>query len=279
MDMSPAPTARPVAIVTGASAGIGRATAIALAEAGFEVWAGARRLARMDPLLEHGVRVLPLDVTDHLSRADFVQTVLAGSGRIDLLVNNAGIGAYGSLEDMPLDAARGLFEVNLFGLAGMVQLVMPTMRTQQRGRIINISSVGAKIYEPFASWYHASKFALEGLSDSLRLEVKPFGVDVVMVEPGMVVSEWNSVARKSFMDLSRGGAYERRAKKFARLLTIADKRRMGGSAERVARAVVEAATVERPKTRYPVGVDARAMVRARRVLPDRALDKVFGQLG
>lgn len=269
----------PVAIVTGASSGIGRASAIALAAAGFEVWAGARRLERMTDLEAHGIRVLPLDVTDESSMAFFVDAVLAGAGHIDVLVNNAGIGLYGSVEDTPVERGRALFEVNLFGLARMCQLVLPGMRERKRGRIVNISSVGARIYEPFGAWYHASKFAVEGFSDSLRLEARPFGIEVALVQPGMVVSEWNGVARKDFLRLSKGGAYEKPARKFARLLAIADSRKLGSSPEVVARAVVAAARAQEPRTSYPVGAGANLLVGARRVLPDRALDAVLGKLG
>ena len=268
-----------VAVVTGASSGIGRASAIALAKAGFEVWAGARRTEKMVELGDHGIRILGLDVTDDASMQHFVDAVLAGAGRIDVLVNNAGFGLYGSVEDVPVQTGRELFDVNLFGLARMVQLVLPTMRAQKSGRIVNISSIGAKIYEPFGSWYHASKFAVEGFSDSLRLEVRPFGIDVSLVEPGVIVSEWNSIARKDFVEVSKGGAYEKAAKRFARLLALADKRSMGSSTEVVAEVVVAASMATRPRTRYAIGVGAGTAVAARRFLPDKAMDAVLGRLG
>lgn len=268
-----------VAVVTGASSGIGKATAIELARAGFEVWAGARRTARMEELGEHGIRVLPLDVTDDDSMVFFVQTVLAGAGRIDVLVNNAGKGGYGAVEDLPLEQGRAQFEVNLFGMARMVQLVVPTMREQRSGRIVNISSIGARIYEPFAAWYHASKFALEGFSDSLRLELRPFGIDVSIVEPGVVNSEWNAVARKDFIKVSKGGAYEKSARRMARVLALADRRGIGSDPSVVAETVVAACLATRPRTRYAVGAAARAAVAARRVLPDKAMDAVLGGLG
>ncbi|MGO4956197.1 oxidoreductase [Luteococcus sp. Sow4_B9] len=268
-----------VAIVTGASSGIGRDTAIELSRAGFEVWAGARRTARMKDLGSHGIRVLPLDVTDEASMAFFVDAVLAGAGRIDVLVNNAGRGGYGAVEDMPLASGRELFEVNLFGLARMVQLVLPAMRDQGSGRIINISSVGARIYEPFAAWYHASKYAVEGFSDSLRLEVRPFGIHVTMVEPGLIASEWNSIARKDFLKVSKGGAYERSARRMARLLALADRKAVGSSPRVVAETVVAASLATTPRTRYAVGAGAKAAVAARKVLPDSAMDAVLGRLG
>ncbi|GAA1394910.1 oxidoreductase [Luteococcus peritonei] len=268
-----------VAIITGASSGIGRATALELARAGFEVWAGARRTELMAELNAEGIRVLPLDVTDEASMRFFVDAVLAGAGRIDVLVNNAGLGGYGAVEDLPLEAGRAQFEVNLFGLARMIQLVLPTMRAQGQGRIVNISSMGAKIYEPFAAWYHASKFAVEGFSDSLRLELKPFGIHVAMVEPGIVVSEWNQVARKDFLAVSRGGAYEKAARRMARMLALADRSSLGSDPRVVAQAVVAASMATHPRTRYAVGTGARAAVTARRVLPDKVMDRVLGGLG
>ncbi|MEL4358890.1 MULTISPECIES: oxidoreductase [unclassified Luteococcus] len=268
-----------VAVVTGASSGIGRATAVELAKAGFDVWAGARRAQTMASLGEHGIKVLPLDVTDDASMRLFVDAVLAGAGRIDVLVNNAGIGGYGAVEDLPLSAGREQFEVNLFGLARMIQLVLPGMRERESGRIINISSMGAKIYEPFAAWYHASKYAVEGFSDSLRLELKPFGIDVCMVEPGLVQSEWNAKARKNLVSVSKGGAYEKGAKRMARMLALADRRSVGSNPKLVADVVVAAAMATHPRTRYAVGAGAKVAVTARRVLPDRAMDAVLGRLG
>lgn len=268
-----------MAIVTGASSGIGRASAIALAAAGFEVWAGARRMDRLGQLQAHGIRVLPLDVTDDASMRFFVDAVLAGAGRIDVLVNNAGIGLYGSAEELPIDLGREVFEVNLFGLARMVQLVLPGMRERGSGRIINMSSTGAHIYEPFGAWYHASKFAVAGFSDSLRLEVRAFGVDVVQVEPGLVVSEWNRIARQNLLSTSKGGPYAKAAKRFGRLLSIADARKLGSDPKVVARAVLAAARAQQPRTRYQVGAGAGLLVGARRVLPDKAMDAVLGRLG
>lgn len=267
-----------VAIVTGASSGIGRAAAIELAEAGFDVWAGARRTGRMAELGQYGIKVLPLDVTDEASMVHFVDAVLAGAGRVDVLVNNAGICGYGAVEDLPLAEGRAQFEVNVFGMARMIQAVLPGMRERGDGRIINISSIGAKIYQPFAAWYHASKHAVEGFSDSLRLEVRPFGIDVCLVEPGVIVSEWNQVARKNLVEVSKGGAYEKAARRMARVLALADRRSLGSESTLVAHTIVAAALAGKPRTRYVVGAGARAAVTARRVLPDRAMDGLLGGL-
>jgi hypothetical protein len=166
-----------IALVTGASAGIGEATARALVAAGYKVFAGARRLDRMAGLAALGATLLKLDLTDDASIVAAIEAIKSGAGRIDVLVNNAGYGSYGALEDVPLDEARRQFDVNVFGLARLCQLVLPIMRAQKSGKIVNVTSIGGKIWEPLGSWYHATKFAVEGLSDCLRVEVGHFGID------------------------------------------------------------------------------------------------------
>ena len=143
-----------------------------------------------------------MDVTDDASMVAGIQRIVDEQGRIDVLVNNAGYGSYGAVEDVPIDEARRQFEVNVFGLARLVQLVTPHMRAQESGRIINISSIGGKFYEPFGAWYHATKFAVEGFSDSLRMELRPFGIKVVLIEPGPIRTEWNEIARDSLLERS-----------------------------------------------------------------------------
>src|SRR6478672_3328346 len=207
------PAAPPVALVTGGSSGIGESTARALLAKGFTVYAVARRVDKMAALASAGVRTFAMDVTDDASMAAGISRIVEEQGRIDVLVNNAGYGSYGAVEDVPIDEARRQFEVNVFGLARLVQLVTPHMRAQGSGRIINISSIGGKFYEPFGAWYHATKFAVEGFSDSLRMELSPFGVQVVIIEPGPIVTEWNAISRDSLVEASRGGAYEGRAER------------------------------------------------------------------
>src|SRR6516164_3306739 len=179
-----------VALVTGASSGIGEATARQLAAAGFTVYAAARRTERMQQLTEAGIRPIAMDVTDDASMQTGVKTILNEQGRIDALVNNAGYGSYGALEDVPMSEARAQMEVNVFGAARLIQLVLPQMRQQRSGTIVNITSMGGKIYTPLGAWYHATKHALEALSDCLRMELKPFGINVVVIEPGGIRTEW-----------------------------------------------------------------------------------------
>ena len=263
--------------MTGGSSGIGEETARRLRRAGFGVYAVARRLDRLAGLERDGVRVFGMDVTDDASMTSGVERILGDTGRIDVLVNNAGYGSYGAVEDVPIDEARRQFEVNLFGLARLTQLVTPAMRHNGGGRIINISSIGGVIYEPFGAWYHATKFAVEGFSDSLRVELRPFGIDVVIVRPAGILTEWNSIARDGLVDSSRGGAYEQLADSAARRLASVDNRVLSSGPKPVARTIVKAATASRPRSRYATGRGARSIIATRRLLPDRAFDAVLAR--
>ncbi len=259
-----------VAIVTGASSGIGEATAERLQQAGFTVYAGARRLDRMAGLAERGIVIAELDVTDDASMVAFVDRVISEHGRVDVLINNAGYGSYGAVEDVPLEEGRRQFEVNLFGMARMIQLVTPSMRAARSGRIINISSIGGHFYEALGAWYHASKFAVEGFSDSLRLELHEFGIQVIIVEPGNIRTEWGGGAYESAEKYSIAGAYAPQVKAMEALYAQADKR--GADPSVVADTIVSAATDRRPKIRYATPVSAKAIIAAVTLVPDRILD-------
>jgi len=264
-----------VALVTGASSGIGESIAVHLAESGWTVHAVARRVERMAGLAARGVDTFAMDVTDDASMVAGVDRILSEHGQIDALVNNAGYGSYGPVEHVPIGEARRQFEVNVFGLARLTQLVTPHMRTRRRGRIVNISSIGGKVYEPLGAWYHATKFAVEGFSDSLRLELAPFGIDVVIVEPGPIVSEWNAIARQSMVERSVGTVYEDLARRMAVRFERVDTPRMSSGPEAVAEKVLKALEAANPAARYPAGRGARAIVTARRLLPDRAMDAIL----
>jgi NAD(P)-dependent dehydrogenase (short-subunit alcohol dehydrogenase family) len=226
----------------------------------------------MEPLAALGIQVLALDVTDGDSMRAAVGRVLEERGRIDVLVNNAGYGSYGALEEVDLGEGRRQFDVNVFGLARMTQLVLPAMRQAGRGRIINISSIGGKFYEPLGAWYHASKFAVEGLSDSLRLELKPHGINVSIIEPAGTISEWGRVAAQGLRESSGTGPYASQAQLMAGALASTDRAETAAQPSVVAAAVLHAATSPRPRTRYPVGSGARAILTLRRILPDRLFD-------
>lgn len=261
-----------VALVTGASSGIGEMTVRALIGAGFTVYAAARRVERMQGLVEIGARVVSMDVTSEESMSAGVRQIIHEARRIDVLVNNAGYGEYGPLEDVPIDEARRQFEVNVFGLARLTQLVLPGMRARRRGTLVNVSSMGGKFYEPLGSWYHAAKFAVEGLSDSLRIELKPFGVRVVIIEPGPILSEWSGIARESLLANSGGTPYEENARKVAKVLAAFDRPGRASGPDVVARAILRAVQSEHPAPRYPVGGNAGLILAARKVLPDRVFD-------
>ena len=184
------------ALVTGASSGIGEATARKLQSLGFTVYGAARRLDRLESLSADGIRPLEMDVTDDASMQAGMNQIISETGRIDVLVNGAGYGSYGALEDVAIDEGRRQLETNVFGAARLIQLALPHMRARKSGTIVNITSMGGKIYTPLGGWYHASKFALEALSDCLRLETKPFGIHVVVIEPGGIATAWGDIAAR-----------------------------------------------------------------------------------
>jgi NAD(P)-dependent dehydrogenase (short-subunit alcohol dehydrogenase family) len=263
------------ALVTGASSGIGAETAKGLMAAGYVVYAGARRVDAMGSLKTAGARVLSLDVTDDASMTSAVDAMLRETGRIDVLVNNAGYGSYGALEDVPLDEGRRQFEVNIFGLARLIQLVLPTMRAQGSGRIVNVSSVSGKIGEPFGCWYHASKHALEGLSDCLRMELSPFGIDVVIIEPGSTRTAWGGIARGSLTRHSGEGPYSDGARAHVRMMAQISEGTLPKAPSVVAATIVKAVRSRRPRTRYPTGGGARLALFLRRTLSDRGFDTII----
>ncbi|MCZ7457355.1 oxidoreductase [Streptomyces sp. WMMC940] len=272
-----------VALITGASSGIGEAAALELHTRGFTVYGAARRVERMSALAERGIRTIAMDVTDEDSLRAGVDRIVADTGRVDVLVNNAGYGSYGPVEDVALDEARRQFEVNVFGAARLTQLVLPLMRSQRSGRIINITSMGGKIHTPLGAWYHGTKFALEGFSDSLRMEVRPFGIDVVIVEPGAIRTEWSGIAADQLRKVSGDSAYAAQIASMAGALESESNARRSSSPSVVARAIGRAATSRRPRTRYAVGMGAKPLILTRRVLPDRAYDalvsRAMGGLG
>lgn len=263
-----------VVLITGASSGIGKESAALLINKGYTVYAAARRIEKMSDLQALGAIPIELDITNEHSIKGAVNLILSREKRIDVVVNNAGYGSYGALEDVPLDEARRQFDVNIFGLARLTQLVLPTMRNQKSGRIINISSMGGKFGEPHGAWYHATKFALEGLSDSLRMELKQFGIDVAIIEPGAIRTEWNQIARENLMKVSGTTAYGALAKKHVVFLEKGDGK-MGSEPIVVAKAIFKAASSSRPKTRYVVGAGAKPLLFLKNILSDRMFDKLL----
>ena len=264
-------------LVTGCSSGIGRATAERLAAAGWTVYASARRLGDVAGLA--GCRPLELDVTDDASLRTAVERIEHEEGAVGVLVNNAGYSQSGAVESVPLDEARRQFETNVFGLVRLTQLVLPGMRRQGWGRVVNVSSMGGELTFPGGGWYHASKHAVEALSDALRFEVEGFGIDVVVIQPGLIRTGFADAAVGSIehedgpyarfnaaVGAATAGAYEGG---FAR--------RLGGGPEAVAAAIERAVSARRPRARYRVTPSARLFIGLRRLLSDRAWDTLVGR--
>jgi NAD(P)-dependent dehydrogenase (short-subunit alcohol dehydrogenase family) len=266
--------ANKLALVTGASSGIGEATVKRMLARGWTVYAAARRTDRLEKLATSGARTLPLDLTDDASINAAVAEI-ASAGGLTALVNNAGYGSYGAVEDVPLDEARRQFEVNLFGAARLIQLTLPLLRRAEQARIVNISSVGGRMHEPFGAWYHATKFALEGFSDCLRMEVAPFGIDVVVIQPGGIRTEWGAISRDSLLAQSGAGVYARWARRHAGMLDQALAARWSSAPDVIALAVERALTSSHPKTRYAIGGGAKPLLAIRRLISDRMFDRLM----
>jgi NAD(P)-dependent dehydrogenase (short-subunit alcohol dehydrogenase family) len=263
-------------LITGCSTGIGRATAERLARGGHTVYATARRVDAVGDLARHGCRTLALDVCDEASRRAAVETVAKAEGGVGVLVNNAGYGSEGPVEEVPMDEVRRQFETNVFGLARLTQLVLPGMRAQGWGKIVNLSSMGGRMTLPGGGFYHATKYAVEALSDALRFEVRGFGIDVVIVEPGAIKTRFGDTAIDRIHAL---GGNDSPYAEFRRVIVkqIRDAYEgpmamLAAEPDAVARVIEKAITAARPRTRYPVTFGARLLMGLRRWLPDRAWD-------
>ncbi|MFF9496356.1 oxidoreductase [Streptomyces flaveolus] len=270
-------TTTKTALVTGASSGIGEATALKLIALGYTVYGAARRTDRLHKLAERGVRPLAMDVTDDESMRSGVSRIVTETGRIDVLVNNAGYGSYGALEDVSQEEARRQFDVNVFGAVRLTQMVLPHMRARRSGTVVNVTSMGGKIYTPLGGWYHGTKFALEALSDCLRMEVRPFGIDVVVIEPGGIRTEWSGIAADHLEKSSAGSAYSRQAEAVAASMRSEAMVKRMSPPTVIADAVSKAVTARRPRTRYATGFGARPLLALRRILPDRAFDAIMAR--
>ena len=263
-----------VALITGCSSGIGHATAQRLLADGYRVYATARRPETIADLAGAGATTLALDVTDEASMTAAVQTVVDAEGAVGVLVNNAGYSQSGAIESVPLDEVRRQYETNVFGLIRMCQLVLPRMRDQGSGTIINIGSMGGRLTFPGAGIYHSTKYALESISDSLRFEVRGFGVHVVLIEPGLIVTGFGDVASGS-ADAIAEGPYTDFNRHVAKLTSDAyagPMSKLGGGPETVAATVARALKAKRPKARYAVTPSAHLMINQRKVTPDRLWD-------
>jgi NAD(P)-dependent dehydrogenase (short-subunit alcohol dehydrogenase family) len=265
-------------LITGCSTGIGRATAERLARAGHPVYATARRVEAIADLEAAGCTLLALDVTDEASMQAAVDRVVADHGAVGALVNNAGYSQSGAVETVAMEDLRRQFETNVFGLTRMCQLVLPGMREQGTGRIVNISSMGANFTFPGGGVYHATKYAVEALSDALRFEVKGFGVDVVIIQPGLIRTEFSATAAAE-VDAGDGPYAAFNAQVVQATKDVYEKgplARLGGGPETVAKAIETAITTARPKLRYRVTPSAHLLITQRRLMPDGVWERFLG---
>ncbi len=262
-------------LITGTSSGIGRAAALRLAaRSDLTVYATARRTEAIADLADAGARVLPLDVTDEKSMIAAVDAVRHEHGAVGALVNNAGYGEYGTIEETGLDGVRRQFETNVFGLARLTQLVLPDMRAAGRGRVVNIGSMGGRIVFPGGGYYHASKYAIEAITDALRFEAAPFGIKVSLIEPGLIRTAFGDTAAST---LTRSWAPDG---PYAKINAATDHQMaqsyrstlLSAPPEAVAKVIERAVTGSRPRTRYVVTPAAKVMVHTRRLIGGRAFD-------
>ncbi len=265
-------------LITGCSSGIGKATALHLASRGMTVWASARKRSSLSELEAAGCRTLDLDVCEEASMEAAVRTVEAVHGAVGVLVNNAGYSQSGAIESVPLDRVREQFETNVFGVVRLTQLVLPRMRAQRWGRVINLSSMGGRLVFPGGGFYHATKYALEAISDALRFEVRGFGIEVVLIEPGLIRSGFSDAAT-SALSVAQGAddPYAAFHEHVARATVEAYERgplaRLAGEPLDVAKAIERAIVTARPRARYTVSASAKVLLTQRALLTDRAWDR------
>ena len=263
------------ALVTGASSGMGKVIARRLIQDGYQVYAAARSVEKMNDLAQLGARALRMDISRDEDILAAVDTIVSQTGGVDVLVNNAGFGLYGPIEEIGIDEARYQFEVNVFGAARLTQLLLPAMRARRSGYIINITSIGGKIYTPLGAWYHATKHALEGWSDCLRLEVAEYGIKVVIVEPGLIETGFGEVVSGSIVKRSASGPYGHLVGKVANSVKNAYGNGRGSDPKVIADVVARAVNSPHPRTRYAAGKYAKMLIRMRVWLGDRLFDRVI----
>ena len=263
-----------VVLITGASSGIGYMGAKLLAEKGNIVYGAARRVEKIEELVPFGVIPVRMDITDESSIRSCVEKIISEQGRIDALVNNAGYGYYGAIETVAIEEAKKQFDVNLFGTARLTQLVLPYMREQHNGRIVNVASIAGRMTLYLGAWYHASKYAVDAFYDALRMEVKPFGIDVSIVEPGGIRTDWGLVAADNLIASSCGSVYEKHAVNQAGLMRSAYSGNMLSKPELIAGAIVKAVSSRRPKCRYTLGRGAFSLLLLHGILPSRVWDSI-----
>lgn len=263
------------ALVTGASSGMGHEIAKRLMRDGYQVYAAARSVDKMEDLRSLGAELLRMDVSIDADMVAGVERILVETGGVHVLVNNAGFGLFGPVEEISLEEARYQFEVNMFGPARLTQLLLPSMRAKKAGKIVNITSMGGKIYTPLGSWYHATKHALEGWSDCLRLELSSHGIDVIVIEPGLIETAFADVGSKGFVERSGDGPYGKLTRAVAKVTRDSYGRGRNTPPRVIADVVGNAVAAKRPRTRYAAGKLAKPLIALRARLGDRIFDRII----
>ena len=264
-----------VILITGASSGIGKDTAISLIKHGHIVYGAARRLEMMQDIIQAGGHAIKMDILKDRNIDDVVNQIINEQNRIDVLINNAGYGLWGAVETISIDEAKRQFDVNIFGLAYLTKKIIPFMREQKSGKIINMSSMGGKVYTPFGAWYHATKYALEGWSDCLRIELKSFGIDVILIEPGVIKTEFQDVMMDSTVERSIGTPYEKKLKALEKATQEMYARGIGSPPSTITKLIIKAINSHNPKRRYVGGLFAKPMLFIKKWFGDKMYEKAI----
>lgn len=268
---------RKIVLITGASSGIGLETAKMLAKKGHIVYGTSRNIKKLEGLKEFGINCIELDVSLDESCKKCIDTIISKEGRIDVLINNAGYGSYGPIENVSIEEAKKQFEVNVYGVIRITKLVIPYMRDKKDGRIINVSSAGGRVTTYLGGWYHASKYALETLSDSLRMELKEFGIKVCIIEPGGVKSNWGIITADNLLNAGKNSPYEEICTKVSKIYRslYGGNSKLMTKPEIVAKKISYAVNRKHPKTRYLFGFGAKPMVFMHWILPNKLFDFIM----
>ena len=264
-----------VILITGASSGIGKDTAMSLIKHGHVVYGAARRLEMMQDIIQAGGHAIKMDILKDRNIDDVVNQIINEQNRIDVLINNAGYGLWGAVETISIDEAKRQFDVNIFGLAYLTKKIIPFMREQKSGKIINMSSMGGKVYTPFGAWYHATKYALEGWSDCLRIELKSFGIDVILIEPGVIKTEFQDVMMDSTVERSIGTPYEKKLKALEKATQEMYARGIGSPPSTITKLIIKAINSHNPKRRYVGGLFAKPMLFIKKWFGDKMYEKAI----
>ena len=264
-----------VILITGASSGIGKDTALSLIKEGHVVYGVARRLEMMKDIVQAGGHAIKMDILKERNIDDVVNQIIKEQSRVDVLINNAGYGLWGAVETISIDEAKRQFDVNIFGLAYLTKKIIPIMRKQKSGKIINMSSMGGKVYTPFGAWYHATKYALEGWSDCLRIELKSFGIDVILIEPGVIKTEFQDVMMNSTVERSIGTPYEKKLKALEKATQEMYARGIGSPPSTITKLIIKAINSHNPKRRYVGGLFAKPMLFIKKWFGDKMYEKAI----